>query len=130
MDTGSRTATLGWMVGLVTLASAACALVSMAIVGQRQRSVLLIALFTMWVLLPYAAFALANARARAWRPAARRTVQYATIVVALAAMGRYLAVVLWPLKVRPASTFLIVPFVSCLVFATIVAFASRTSRDP
>ena len=128
METQSRSSVLQWIAWLATGASAASALASLSIIGQRQRSVILIVMFTVWVLLPYAGLAMGNVRARAWNPAAYRAVQYATILISLAAMARYVYVVVRPLASQPASTFLIVPVVSWIAIGIAVALAKRMRR--
>ncbi len=128
METQSRVSSLGLTVRLSIVASAVGALVSMFIVGQRQRSVLLITMFVVWVLAPYVALWLLNARARAWNPSARATVAYASVLISLGALARYAWVLVWPLAAQPASTFLIVPFASCVAIVVAAAIAMRSSR--
>ena len=128
METKPRASAVQWIVSLVSTASAVCALGSMSIIGQRQRSVLLIAMFTVWVLLPYVALTVLNMRARAWSAEARHSVQYATLLISLASLARYVAVVLRPLKSQPASTFLIVPLASWIAIGIVALVAMRTSR--
>jgi hypothetical protein len=61
------------------LAGAAGSIALMLRAGARQRSVLLILLFTGWVLSPFLALALANVRAARW-PARVRTALYAAMI--------------------------------------------------
>jgi hypothetical protein len=60
-------------------AGAAGSIVLMLRAGSRQRSLLLIFLFTAWVLSPFLALALANLRASRW-PARVRTALHATMI--------------------------------------------------
>jgi hypothetical protein len=89
---------------------------------------MLMAMFLGWVLSPYVGLWSLNARARAWSPSARRTLQYATLLVSLVALGRYVWVVVWPLKAQPASTFMIVPFVSWIAIGVVAVLVMRASR--
>ena len=61
------------------LAGAAGSLALMLRAGARQRSVVLILLFTGWVLSPFAALAFAELRATQW-PARVRTALYASMI--------------------------------------------------
>jgi len=60
-------------------AGAAGSIVLMLRAGSRQRSLLLIFLFTAWVLSPFLGLALANLRASRW-PARVRTALHATMI--------------------------------------------------
>ncbi len=117
------------LASLAAVIGAATGLTAMFIVGSHQRSILLMAMFTVWVLSPFVALLLLNARAGNWSPASRATVQYATILISLAGLARYAWVVVWPLKAQPASTFLIVPFLSWVALTAVAVFAWRASRQ-
>lgn len=71
------------------LAGAAGSIALMLRAGSRQRSLLLIALFTGWVLSPFLALAIANVRARSWSPQIRRALHVAAIGVAALCLGIY-----------------------------------------
>ena len=57
--------------------------------GARQRSILLILLFTGWVLSPFLALALANVRARRWQPSTRTALYGATLGVSFISLSIY-----------------------------------------
>jgi hypothetical protein len=122
---GSRGSALTVLAAPTTTAAALGGLVAMFIIGRHQRSILLIVLFTLWVLSPLVALVLINARAKSWAPAACTTIQYATLLISLGALARYAWVVMWPLKAQPASTFLIVPLVSWIAIGVAAAVARR-----
>jgi len=89
---------------------------------------ILMAMFFVWVLAPYVALWVITSRVRAWTPSARRTMRYAACVISLAALARYVWVQVWPLKAQPASTFMIVPFVSWIAIGVVWMIARRSSR--
>jgi hypothetical protein len=71
------------------LAGAAGSVLLMLRAGARQRSVVLILLFTGWLLSPFLALALANLRARAWAPHMRAAVHSAMIGVSCLSLAIY-----------------------------------------
>jgi hypothetical protein len=103
-------------------------LVAMFIVGHRQRSIILMVVFAAWVLSPYVALALLDARSGTWRPRTRSMLQGGTLLISSGALATYACVVVWPLKSQPASTFIIVPFVSWVVMAVGAAIAAVSAR--
>jgi hypothetical protein len=129
MYTMSRKSPVAPVVTLVLVTSIVGAMVSMFAVGHRQPSVILMAMFFVWVLSPYVALWLANVRAADWNPPPRRQLQYATVLISLAALGRYLWVLVWPVVHQPASTFMIVPFISWLVVAMVITLTERQARS-
>jgi len=74
-------------VALVAGAAASTALMLRA--GARQRSLLLILLFTAWVLSPFLALALANLRAARWTPRLRGALHGAMIGVTAVSLTVY-----------------------------------------
>lgn len=129
METRSPASSLARVVTVLIVVAAIGSLVPMFILGHRQRSVLLMAMFFVWVTSPYVGLWLLNARARVWNPSRRRTLQYATVLISLLALARYAWVVVWPLKSQPASTFMIVPFVSWIAIAVAAAETKRRSHS-
>ena len=119
---------LRFIASLALFIAAIGSLASMFIIGSRQKSLLLIAMFLVWVLSPYVALAVLDSRARAWHSASRVRMRYATVLISLMALGRYMWVVIWPLEAQPASTFLIVPFISWIAIA-VTAALTRPPRS-
>ena len=73
---------------LILLAAGAFGSVGvMGFVGRHQRSVLLLVLFTVWVLSPFAALAVGVALSNRWSVPIRRTLYTLTIVVALGSLA-------------------------------------------
>jgi hypothetical protein len=113
---------------IAVLAGAAGSLGLMFYAGHRNRSVLLLGLFALWVLYPYAAFLYANKASKRW-PALTRTALYImTIVVALGSLITYAGVTLRARPVKIAFVFLVVPAASGLLTAAVVAIAALLSR--
>lgn len=128
MDDRTRGSALALTARLAIIIGAAGGLVSMFIVGHRQRSVLLIVLFATWVLSPFVALALAHVRTKGWHSTSRTMVQYAAILISLGALATYVYVIARPLKSQPASTFLIVPFVSWVAMVVVAALGTFRAR--
>jgi hypothetical protein len=108
------------------LIGAVCSLALMLQVGRGQKSILLLILFTGWVLSPFVAIAAANFRSNRWpRPGAlHRT----TLVVTLASIAIYSYAAFGPPIAKPAFIFLMVPLSSWLLLAIVFVAARRSSR--
>lgn len=128
METQARAPALRLMTNAALIVGASCSVIAMFIIGSRQRSVLLMTMFLVFVLAPFIALGLLNARARAWSDKARAIVQNATILISLASALKYVSVVVWPVKAQPASTFLMVPIASWALFGVVAILATRASR--
>ena len=128
MDDRTRGSALDPTARLAMIVGATGGLVSMFIVGHRQRSVLLIVLFATWVLSPFVALALVQARAKGWPSTSRTMVRYAAILISLGTLATYVYVIVRPLKSQPASTFLIVPFVSWVAVVVVAALGTFRAR--
>ena len=114
---------------LIAVASgAAGSLGLMFHVGHRQRSIILMALFTVWVLSPFAALLWADVLAKSWSLAARTTLHITAVVIALGSLAIYGVVALGPPRPQPAFWFLIVPLASWLVMVVVVPLSARFSR--
>jgi hypothetical protein len=117
------------VVTLSTVAAAAVAsLALMLFVGRRNPSVLLMALFAIWVLSPFVALAVANIISTRWSVATRATLYVVTLVVTLGSFAIYADVVLRPPRATPASRFLLVPLGSWLLMTIVVPTAAWLSR--
>ena len=114
---------------LIAVASgAAGSLGLMFHVGHRQRSIILMALFTVWVLSPFAALLWADVLAKSWSLAARTSLHITAVVIALGSLAIYGVVALGPPRPQPAFWFLIVPLVSWFVLIVVVPLSARLSR--
>ncbi|HEY4363052.1 MAG TPA: hypothetical protein VGN17_18930 [Bryobacteraceae bacterium] len=100
--------------------------------GRDNGSLILKSLFAIWVLLPFAVFAVANRIARRPQSAGRAWHQRVMLVLTLAAVAIYVATILWPPKAQAAFPFVIVPPVSVAVLGVamaIVSFRRGVPRD-
>jgi hypothetical protein len=88
--------------------------------GRRNPSALLMAVFAIWVLLPFVALAVADAMSTNWS-ALTRTVLYALmIVITIDTLGIYAYVAFGPSRPQPAFWFLVVPPASLLLIAILL----------
>lgn len=114
-------------------AGAAGSIVLMLRAGSRQRSLLLIALFTGWVLSPFLALAVANLRAPRWPPRVR-TALHATMIAVPA-----LCLTLYGMHavrgvMKPGFVYLVVPGAAWFLIAVAlgvnaIAASRRTESD-
>jgi hypothetical protein len=96
--------------------------------GHRNPSPLLLVLFTVWVLSPFAALLWANMASRRWSRAARAAVYCVTIFLTLASLAVYGNVVMHPPKSRAAFVWVVVPPASWVVLTIVISIAAVTSR--
>src|SRR2546421_1965012 len=101
----------------VTLAGAAGSLACMFHVGSRQRSLLLIALFTFWVASPFVGLLSAAIVSTRWPSPTRVTLYSAMLVITIGSLAIYGRVAFGAPMAKPASMFLIVPLASWVVIA-------------
>lgn len=112
------------IVALIVVAVGAIgSLYYMFMTGRHQKSILLIFLFTAWVLSPYVALFLADKIAGRWSAFARAVLYWFMIVLTIGSLAAYGGAFNIP-HTKPAAIFLIVPFISWLLIA-IVAFIAR-----
>lgn len=103
-------------------AGAAGSVLLMLRAGSRQRSVLLIFLFTGWVLSPFLALALANLRIPRLAPRMRGAVHGAMIGVAILSLGTYTMHAVRGVM-KPGFVYLVVPGM-CWVLILVVLGAN------
>lgn len=97
--------------------------------GRRNPSALLMALFAIWVLVPFVALAAADAMSTHWA-ALTRTVLYALMfVIAIDTLGIYGYVAFGPPRPQPAFSFLVVPPASLLLIAILLRIAASIARS-
>jgi len=122
---GSRLAAVA---RIALVAGAAGSIVLMLRAGSRQRSVLLIFLFTGWVLSPFLGLALANLRAARWSQRMRTTLHATMIAVPCLCLAIYgMHAVRGVMK--PGFVYLVVPgaawFLIVVALGVNAAFAAR-----
>ena len=105
---------------VAALSGAGCSLALMLHVGRNQRSLVLIILFTGWVLSPFLAAAGASFRSRRWA--------LPTLLITFGSVLMYGYTAFGPPMAKPASTFLMVPLISWVVLAIAFVFQRRAGR--
>ncbi|MEO6245288.1 MAG: hypothetical protein ABIQ12_07610 [Opitutaceae bacterium] len=109
---------------IAALVGAAGSLVFMFRVGKRNPSAVLIILFTVWVLMPFAAMVWASRCSKVWTDTARTFLHVLILILTLGSLLIYGDVAFGAPRQQPAFMFLVVPFVSLLVLG-VMTFASR-----
>ena len=95
--------------------------------GSERRPPLLLVLFVIWVLSPFAALVLATVVSKRW-PVLPRTALYSVmLIVSLASLAIYGYDAVWPRKAQPAFVWVLVPPVSWLLIAIVVSIAALIS---
>jgi hypothetical protein len=113
---------------IVVLAGAVGSESFMFHVGRHNNSRLLLALFAIWVLAPFAALIRAQVLSQRWPVRTQAVSCIATLAIVLISLTIYGHVALGPPRPKPAAMFLIVPLVSLLLIAIVVPLARRQSR--
>ena len=97
-------------------------------VGRRNPSVLLLVLFTGWVLGPFAVLGWATVVSARWSGQTRATLYGVTLLIACGSLGLYGAVALGPPRPKPAAVFLVMPPASVLLAVAAVWVAVTARR--
>jgi hypothetical protein len=102
----------------------------MLYVGRHNRSFFLLGLFTVWVLSPFVALLMEGRVSRRW-PIPKPTLHALALLLSLASLAIYAAVAVTS-PPKPAFWFLVVPFGSWLLLATVFLIAARRAgkRSP
>jgi hypothetical protein len=95
--------------------------------GRRNNSILLMVLFTLWVLSPYAALLVASVISKRWSALTRTTLYSLMLVVALGSLAIYGGDALGPPRAKAAFFFVVVPPASWLLIAIALPIAARVS---
>ena len=99
-------------------------------VGRQNPSWILLILFTIWVLSPFAALLIVNIVSHRWGVIVRATIYCVTLALTPSSLAIYADVVLRPPESTPAFRFLVVPLASWLVLTIAVSIAVLISRRP
>jgi hypothetical protein len=89
---------------------------------------LLLMIFVVWVLSPYAALSVASFLSQRWTSGTRTALYGVMILIALGTLTIYGADAVWPRKAQPAFVFVLVPPVAGLIAITVVGVAGYLSR--
>jgi len=98
-------------------------------VGRRNPSLVLMGLFTGWVLSPFVALLVIAAAADGWSGRARRVLHWVMVAIAVASVAVYADVVIRPPASTPAFRFLVTPLASWLVIAATFLVVGRVRRE-
>lgn len=96
--------------------------------GRRNDSLLLMVLFTIWVLSPFIALAWANAGSQRWSVLTRTTLYCVTLVLTLGSLAIYSELIKRPKGTPNAFVFIVVPPASWLLMTIALAIAALISR--
>jgi hypothetical protein len=113
---------------LVMLAGAVASLSLMFYTGRRQPSWILIALFTGWVLGPYAGLFIADRASTRWSSGARLGLYGVMLVSTIGSVAIYALVARGPAVTKPAFYFLVVPVATWLLAAIVIPATAWLSR--
>ena len=97
-------------------------------VGRRNPSLILLVLFTVWVLSPFVALLWANVVSKWWRVLTPATALSLTLVLTLVSLAIYGRVAFGPHIAQPASAFLMVPLASWAVIVVVIFLSRRLSK--
>ena len=112
----------------VVLLGAVGSLYFMFNVGNNQKSVLLLALFTAWVLSPFVGLFVATKISNRWTVVTRSSLYLLMIVLSIGSLVAYSGA-LTPSGTKPAFIFLVIPFVSWLLIVIVIPIVRRWSRN-
>jgi hypothetical protein len=95
--------------------------------GRRQRSLILIGLFTVWELSPFLGLVCAHVVSKHWSVLTRATLYGVMLFLTLGSLAIYGDVALGPPRPKPAFVFLVVPLASWLLIAVVLPIAALIS---
>jgi len=96
--------------------------------GRNNDYLVLMILFTVWVLAPFIALIFANLAYKRWSVLARTALYRVMLVIALGSLAIYIEDALGPQGARGAFVFVAVPLGSLLLIAIVFAIAALMSR--
>jgi len=95
--------------------------------GRNNKSVLLLAFFTIWVLSPFMALFIAALISKHWSAGSRTTLHILILLLSLGSLAGYSGTFSQP-ATKPAFMFLVIPLVSWLLMATVIPLTRKMSR--
>jgi hypothetical protein len=114
---------------LVALAAGAAGSVAFTLwAGHRNPSGVLIALFVIWVLSPFAALAVAYVVSKRRKVLVRSALAVLTLILSVGSLATYGVIALGPPRSKPAAFFLVVPAASWLLIALTITLAAIISQ--
>ena len=112
---------------IIVLAGAMVSLGFMLRAGRNNESILLMALFFIWVASPFVALIVASIVSKQWPIMTRVTLYLLMLVITFGSLLCYSGFVSMP-GAKPAFKFLVVPLISWLLLVTVIAIAASVSR--
>jgi len=113
---------------IVLFAEAISSLVLMFNAGHNQKSILLILLFTGWVLSPFIGLFIGDMISKNWLGKTRLTIHLLIIFITLASLIFYTETLKIP-GTKPAFKFLIVPLISWVLILIIVPIKRKRANE-
>jgi hypothetical protein len=114
--------------GLIAILAGAVGSVALTLyTGRHNPSRLLMVLFALWVLSPFAVLAVASVVSKRWSPLTRATLHIVMLVLALGSLAIYGYVAFGPPREKTAFAFVVVPPASWLLTGIVVAIAALFS---
>jgi len=95
--------------------------------GSNQKSVLLLGLFTAWVVSPFAGLFVANKISNSWKYSVRASLYWLMILLTIGSLASYSGALIPP-DTKPAFIFLVIPFTSWLLIGSMLLLAKRISN--
>ena len=112
---------------IILLSGAVASLIFMFNAGRNQRSILLIVLFTAWVLSPYMTLFIADMIFKRWLTLTRKALYFLSIFVTFGSVISYSGALDSP-NTKTAFKFLVVPLISWLLILILLIVASRSRK--
>lgn len=97
-------------------------------VGRHNQSVLLVAIFTVWVASPFAGLLWVHSNAKRWEVSRERSAYRLMLLLSLGSIAAYAAPVFLMHLAKPAAPFLAVPAISWALVATLLRGADSKSK--
>jgi len=95
--------------------------------GRNNKSLILMIVFALWVLAPFAAVLLANVVSKRWSALTRATLHGSMLLLMLGTLAIYVVVALRPPRPQGAFAFVMVPPASSLLVAIAISVAALVS---
>ncbi len=112
---------------IVMLVGAIASLSLMFYTGRHNRSIILMALFTGWVLSPFVALWAASRMTKRWSPLTHVVIYVLMLVVTFGSLITYSISFISPIA-KPAAVYLVVPFISWLLMAILIPLVEAQAR--
>jgi hypothetical protein len=118
---------LGKIALMVTLVGAVGSLYFMFSAGRKQNSIILLALFTAWILSPFVGLFITNKISSRWTAPARDPLYLLMIILAIVSLVAYSGAFNTP-ETKNAFIFLIFPLISWFIIVIVFLIARKISN--